>query len=137
MYIHTYRYICIYRDAYKDVYVCVSAQSFSCIQLCGLITCGQPVSSTHGILQARIQEWVAISLSKESSRPRNRTLVSRIFCFGRWILCHCVTWEAQAPYTHGDKIRIKYLENKVLCQAYTTSWQIREMHDQSSSHARC
>ena len=32
----------------------------------------------HGILQARILEWVAISFSRESSPPRNRTWVSHI-----------------------------------------------------------
>ena len=34
-----------------------------------------PGSSVHGILQARILEWVAISFSRGSSRPRNRTWV--------------------------------------------------------------
>ena len=33
-------------------------------------------SSVHGILQARILEWVAISFSRGSSRPRNQTQVS-------------------------------------------------------------
>ena len=32
-----------------------------------------PGSSVHGILQARILKWVAISFSKESSQPGNRT----------------------------------------------------------------
>ena len=31
--------------------------------------CSLPGSSVHGILQARIREWVAISLSKGSSDP--------------------------------------------------------------------
>ena len=35
-------------------------------------------SSVHGILQARILEWVAISLSRGSSRPRDRTQISHI-----------------------------------------------------------
>ena len=35
-------------------------------------------STVHGILQARIQEWVAISFSRESSTPRDQTQVSRI-----------------------------------------------------------
>ena len=34
--------------------------------------------SAHGILQARILEWVAFPFSRGSSRPRNRTRVSRI-----------------------------------------------------------
>ena len=40
--------------------------------------CSLPGSSVHGILQARILEWVAISFSRGSSQPRNRTQVSHI-----------------------------------------------------------
>ena len=40
--------------------------------------CSLSGSSVHGILQARIPEWVAISLSRGSSHPRNRTQVSCI-----------------------------------------------------------
>ena len=42
---------------------------------------------------------VAISYSRRSSRPRNQTCVSCIFCIGRWILYHCTTWETHA-YMH-------------------------------------
>ena len=44
-----------------------------------------------GILQARILEWVAMSSSRGSSQPRDRTPVSYISCIGRWVLylfCH-------------------------------------------------
>ena len=40
--------------------------------------CSLSGSSVHGILQARVLEWIAISFSRGSSRPRNRTQVSRI-----------------------------------------------------------
>ena len=39
------------------------------------LDCGPPHSSVHGILQARILEWVAISFSRGSSRPRDQTYV--------------------------------------------------------------
>ena len=42
--------------------------------------CSPPGSSVHGILQARILEWVAISFSRGSSPPRNRT---HVFCIAR------------------------------------------------------
>ena len=42
------------------------------------VNCSPPGPSVHGILQARILEWVAISFSRGSSRPRNRTQVSHI-----------------------------------------------------------
>ena len=45
--------------------------------------CIPPGSSVRGILQARILEWIAISCSKGSSGPRDRT---HVFCIGRWIL---------------------------------------------------
>ena len=38
-----------------------------CLTLCSLTDCSLPGSSVHGILQARILEWVAISSSKGSS----------------------------------------------------------------------
>ena len=34
--------------------------------------------SIHGIFQARVLEWIAVSFSRESSRPRNPTRVSHI-----------------------------------------------------------
>ena len=40
--------------------------------------CSPPGSSVHGVLQARILEWVAISFSRGSSQPRNQTWVSCI-----------------------------------------------------------
>ena len=51
-------------------------------------------SSVHGIFQARIPEWVAISFSRESSQPRDQTCMSCVSCIGRWILYHWTTWEA-------------------------------------------
>ena len=50
----------------------------SCLTLCNPMDCSPPGSSVHGILQARILEWVAISFSGESSQPRDRTRVSCI-----------------------------------------------------------
>ena len=50
----------------------------SCPTLCDLMDCSPPGSSVHGIFQARILEWVAISFSRGSSGPRGQTQVSRI-----------------------------------------------------------
>ena len=48
--------------------------------------CSLPGSSDHGFFQARILEWVDISFSKRSSRPRDWTRVSQIVggCFTIW-----------------------------------------------------
>ena len=60
--------------------LCVRAKSLqSCLTLCNPMDCSPPGSSVHGILQARILEWVAISFSKGSSWPRNQTYVSYSF----------------------------------------------------------
>ena len=39
--------------------------------LCDSMDCSLPGSSVHGILQARILEWVAIPFSRGSSQPRD------------------------------------------------------------------
>ena len=52
-----------------------------CLTFCNPVDCRLPVSSVHGILQARILEWVAISSSRGSSQPRDRTCVS---CVSYW-----------------------------------------------------
>ena len=61
---------------YPPCGVCLVAQL--CPTLCDPMDCSPPGSSVHGISQARILEWVAISFSRGSSQPRNRTSVSRI-----------------------------------------------------------
>ena len=43
----------------------------SCPTLCDPMGCSPPGSSIHGLLQARILEWVAISFSRGSSQPRD------------------------------------------------------------------
>ena len=66
MYIHVCVRVCL----------CVSCSVMS--DSCDPRNCSPPVSSVHGILQARILEWVSISFSRGSSPPRNRTPVSCI-----------------------------------------------------------
>ena len=58
----------------------------SCPALCEPMDCSPLGCSVRGILQTRILEWVAISFSRGSAPPRDRTRVSYISCFGRWIL---------------------------------------------------
>ena len=59
--------------------------------------CSPPGSSVHGILQARILEWVDMPSSRGSSQPRDRTHIS---CFGKWILNRSGTREAHT-YRHS------------------------------------
>ena len=60
--------------------VCVCLVAQSCPTLCDPLGCSPPGISVHRIVQARIPEGVAISSSRASSRPRDRTPVP---CIGR------------------------------------------------------
>ena len=60
----------------------------SCLTVCGPMDCSPPDSSVHGILQARILEWVAIPFSRRSSQPRDQTNISVVSCVCRQVLYH-------------------------------------------------
>ena len=53
--------------------MCVRAQS--CLTLCDPMDCSPPGSSVHGIFQARILEWVAISFKKDALSPQGGGLM--------------------------------------------------------------
>ena len=65
---------------YAKAFDCVkwSELAQSCLTLCDNMDCSLPGSSVHGIFQARILEWVSISFSRGTSRPRNWNQVSLI-----------------------------------------------------------
>ena len=60
----------------------------SCPTLYDPVDRSLPGSSAHGILQARILEWVAMPSSRGSSPPSDRTHNSYISCIGRQVLYH-------------------------------------------------
>ena len=60
----------------------------SCQTLCDPMDFNPPVSSVHGILQARILEWVAIPFSRRSSQLRDRTCISYVSGIGRQVHFH-------------------------------------------------
>ena len=53
-----------------------SVTTQSCLNLCNSTGCSAPGSSVHGILQARILEWIAISFSRGSSQSRHQNFTS-------------------------------------------------------------
>ena len=68
-------------------YTCVRAKSLQlCLTLCNTMDYNLPDSSVHGILQARILDWVAMPSSRGSSWPRDWTRISYISCIGRQVL---------------------------------------------------
>ena len=68
----------------------------SCLALYTPMDCSPPYSSVHGILQARMLEWIAISYSKESFRLRDRTQVSVFPALAGRFFTTSTTWEAQS-----------------------------------------
>ena len=61
---------------FRSLYYVVCLVAQSCLTLCDPLDYSPPGSSIHGILQARILEWVAIPFSRGSSQPWDRTQVS-------------------------------------------------------------
>ena len=83
----------------------------SCPTLCNPMDCSLPNSSVHGVLQARILEWVAIPFSRGSSWPRDWTWVScsagSLFII--WATREAMKWEGNIIFftltlaSHGFK----------------------------------
>ena len=72
----------------------------SCPTLCDHMDFSRPGSSIHGIFQARVLEWAAISFSWESFQPRDQTWVSRIAGrrFTVWATREAPTGEGSLPF---------------------------------------
>ena len=92
---------------------CVSAQL--CPTLCDPMNCSPPDSSVHGILQARILEWIATLFSRGSSQPRDQPLSPVSSIFGRQILYHCATWEAPRDLMQSNKYLKKNKHPSISC----------------------
>ena len=104
--------------------------------------CSPPGSSVHGILQARILEWVAISFFRGSSQPRDRTWVSCTAgrCFILWatrvrtssnfILLHVFFQLSQHHLKSGALKRLSFLYPKLS----TDSVQSLANHRRHFSH---
>ena len=74
-------------------------QSFlsQCPTLCDPMHCRPPGTSVHGILQARILQWVAMPSSRGSSWPRDRILISCVSCIaGRFF----TVWATRKNFSH-------------------------------------
>ena len=90
--------------------LCGCAKSLhSCPTLCNPMGCSLPGSSVHGILQARILEWVAMPSSRGSSQPRiePKSIISPALA-GRFFTSS-TTWEALGnTLPHVLKITVNY-----------------------------
>ena len=93
----------------------------SCLTLCNPMDYSQPGSSVHGILQARILQWIAMPSSRGSSQPRNQTRVScaagRFFIVsairkaqrvkGKQLIILCFAFSCESP-VHGICVSTPY-----------------------------
>ena len=107
--------------------LCVYA--WSCLTLCNPMHCSPPGSSVHVVLQARILQCVAISLSKGSSWPRDQTHVSRVFCIaGRFFTC----WAIREEIHYKDNQKLKSDLQKKLIQGRNLEEDILLLEAESS-----
>ena len=74
--------------------------------------CSLPGSTIHGIFQARILEWVAISFSRRSSQPRDWTQVSHI------VGSHFTIWATREVFHRGVFILLRSLVNGDLVRCW-------------------
>ena len=102
----------------------------SCPTFCDPMDYNLPGSLVHGILRARILEWVAISFSRGSSRQRDRTwafhIASRFFIF--W-----ATREAQASH-NLQKWYVCVCQTLKSCRL-RKGWRIKSCSDKRRPHA--
>ena len=97
----------------------------SCLTLC------DPMDYTaHGILQARILEWVAFPFSRGSSQPRDWTQVSRIAGGFFYQLSHSgspriLEWVAY-PFSRGSSRPRNWTQVSCIAGGFFTNWAIRE-----------
>ena len=109
---------------YIYMYPCVHAKSLQlCPTLCDPMDCSPPDSHIHGILQARILEWVTMPTSSGSSPPRDWTAVSCVSCIAgdSLLLSHLGSpiHVSMLPQTHLPSRLLLNIEQSSLC--YTVS----------------
>ena len=85
--------LCFCEDPFVMYYsACFLSVAKSCPTLCDPWTIARQNCSVHGILQARILEWVAVPFSRGSSQPRDWTQVSRTADRFFTTECSILTW---------------------------------------------
>ena len=90
---------CVWLLEKPCVHVCLCVQL--CLTLCDPVDCSPLGGSVHGIFQARILEWVAISSSRVSFWLWDGTCISCVSCTGRQILYHCAIRDAPPEKSHS------------------------------------
>ena len=114
-----------------DVQCMLRAKSLQlCPTLGDPIGCSPPGSSVHGILQARILEWVARPSSKGSSQSRDGTHIPYVYCIGRRVLHHLPQYSGSAANAGWQERDSSWLWSMSLgrqawAQHSHTSWTLK------------
>ena len=92
--------------------------------LCDPMDCSLSGSSIHGLFQARVLEWIAISFSRGSSQPRDPTWVSHIVgrLFTVW-----ATREAAFPFSKVSFQPRDWTQISHVADRFFTSWDTRKI----------
>ena len=86
--------------------------------------CNSMDYTVHGILQARILEWVAFPFSRRSSQPRDQTQVSHIV---GWFFTSWATREAQEyPFSSVSSLPRNRTGVSCIAGRFFTNWAMRE-----------
>ena len=106
--------------------------SQTCLTIWDGVNCRPLGSSVHGIFEAKLLEWVAISCSRGSSWPRDQTHLSRISCLGRWILYHWASWEAPK----NASVQFSSVQSLSHVQLFATPWTAARQASLSITNSR-
>ena len=129
-------YIYVYIDHFY-ICVCVCVKSLqSCPTLCDRMDCCPPGFSVHGISQATILEWIAISFSRGSSQPTDQTCLLHLlhrqagFLPLTPIYIHILTTTTIYIYIRSDQIRSVAQSCPTLCNVMNCSTPGLPVHHQ-------
>ena len=116
--LHIHTRMCPHPHAYTYIYMCPCWHTQLCLTVCGPMDYCLSGSSVHGILQARVLEWVAILFSRGSSWSRDQMWVSCISCIGRQVLYQLS--HQRSPMSTSDQIRSDQSLSRV--RVFATPW---------------
>ena len=97
--------------------------------LCDPTVSSLPGSSVHGIPQARLLEWIAMTFSRRSSWSKDQTCISYVSWIAGGFFSHWATWEALIPVWS----EVKSLSR---VQLFATPWTVAYQAPQSMGFSR-
>ena len=121
----------LFSTSSADIYTvwwCVSLVTQPCPTLCDSIDCSPSGFSVHGILQARIPEWVVMPFSKGFSQPRDPTQVSPIASGFFTVWNHKILEWVVYPFLRASFQSRNQTGVSCIAGGFFISWATREAH---------